>query len=51
MNNKDTEKWLDKDRCPWADSGKPEYPDYHEREWGVPLDCFRRAEIINAYRK
>ncbi|MEW6720736.1 MAG: DNA-3-methyladenine glycosylase I [Thermodesulfobacteriota bacterium] len=24
-------------RCPWVDLGKPEYVDYHDREWGVPV--------------
>ncbi len=24
-------------RCPWVDPGKPEYIDYHDREWGVPI--------------
>ena len=24
-------------RCPWVDLGKPEYIDYHDREWGVPV--------------
>ncbi len=23
-------------RCPWVDLTKPEYVDYHDREWGVP---------------
>jgi DNA-3-methyladenine glycosylase I len=37
MNSKDEENRPDKRRCPWADPGKPEYLDYHDREWGVPL--------------
>lgn len=24
-------------RCPWVDPDKPEYIDYHDREWGVPI--------------
>ncbi len=24
-------------RCPWVDIGKPDYVDYHDREWGVPV--------------
>ena len=24
-------------RCPWADLEKPDYLDYHDREWGVPV--------------
>ncbi len=24
-------------RCPWVDPGKPDYVDYHDREWGVPV--------------
>ncbi len=24
-------------RCPWVDLGKPEYVDYHDKEWGVPV--------------
>ena len=24
-------------RCPWVDLNKPEYIDYHDREWGVPV--------------
>ncbi len=24
-------------RCPWVDPGKPEYVDYHDKEWGVPV--------------
>jgi DNA-3-methyladenine glycosylase I len=25
------------DRCPWVDMTKPDYVDYHDREWGVPV--------------
>ncbi len=25
------------DRCPWVDTAKPDYVDYHDREWGVPV--------------
>lgn len=24
-------------RCPWVDLNKPEYIDYHDKEWGVPI--------------
>lgn len=24
-------------RCPWVDLAKPEYVEYHDREWGVPV--------------
>jgi DNA-3-methyladenine glycosylase I len=24
-------------RCPWVDLGKPDYVDYHDKEWGVPV--------------
>ncbi len=24
-------------RCPWVDTGKPDYVDYHDKEWGVPV--------------
>ena len=24
-------------RCPWVDLNKPDYVDYHDREWGVPV--------------
>jgi DNA-3-methyladenine glycosylase I len=24
-------------RCPWVDPGKPDYVDYHDKEWGVPV--------------
>jgi DNA-3-methyladenine glycosylase I len=24
-------------RCPWLDLTKPDYVEYHDREWGVPL--------------
>jgi DNA-3-methyladenine glycosylase I len=24
-------------RCPWVDLSKPEYVEYHDREWGVPV--------------
>jgi DNA-3-methyladenine glycosylase I len=26
-----------KDRCPWVDMTKPDYVEYHDREWGVPV--------------
>ena len=27
----------DLDRCPWVDLSKPDYVEYHDREWGVPV--------------
>lgn len=24
-------------RCPWVDVSKPDYVEYHDREWGVPV--------------
>jgi DNA-3-methyladenine glycosylase I len=24
-------------RCPWVDPSKPDYVEYHDREWGVPV--------------
>ncbi len=27
----------DRDRCPWVDLTKPDYVEYHDREWGVPV--------------
>ena len=29
-------------RCQWADLSKPEYVEYHDREWGVPAHDDRR---------
>ncbi len=29
-------------RCPWVDLSKPEYIEYHDREWGVPVRDDRR---------
>jgi DNA-3-methyladenine glycosylase I len=26
-----------KRRCPWVDLTKPDYIEYHDREWGVPV--------------
>jgi DNA-3-methyladenine glycosylase I len=26
-----------KRRCPWIDLGKPDYVEYHDKEWGVPV--------------
>ena len=37
MNSKDLEEFRNKQRCPWVDLSKPDYLDYHDREWGVPL--------------
>ncbi len=38
-----------KDRilCPWVDLGKPDYIDYHDLEWGVPVhDDHRLFEFL-----
>ena len=24
-------------RCPWVDLSKPDYVEYHDKEWGVPV--------------
>lgn len=29
-------------RCPWVDLSKPDYLEYHDTEWGVPLHDDRR---------
>jgi len=29
-------------RCPWVDLSKPEYVEYHDQEWGVPVYDDRR---------
>lgn len=29
-------------RCPWVDVSKPDYVEYHDTEWGVPLHDDRR---------
>jgi DNA-3-methyladenine glycosylase I len=29
-------------RCPWVDQSKPDYIDYHDVEWGVPIHDDRR---------
>lgn len=26
-----------KQRCPWLPEGKPDYTDYHDNEWGIPV--------------
>jgi DNA-3-methyladenine glycosylase I len=31
-----------KQRCPWVDLSKPDYVDYHDKEWGVPVHDDRR---------
>ena len=33
---------MTKKRCPWGDSDDPQYRDYHDREWGVPVHDDRR---------
>ncbi len=25
------------ERCPWVDLSKPDYVEYHDKEWGVPV--------------
>ena len=33
--------------CPWVDTGKPDYIDYHDHEWGVPVhDDHRLFEFL-----
>ena len=34
MNNK---THIEIRRCPWVDLSKPEYIEYHDKEWGVPV--------------
>jgi len=29
--------FTNKHRCPWVDMTKPDYVDYHDKEWGVPV--------------
>jgi DNA-3-methyladenine glycosylase I len=29
--------FINKSRCPWVDLTKPDYVEYHDREWGVPV--------------
>lgn len=29
-------------RCPWVDLTRPDYVDYHDKEWGVPVHDDRR---------
>ncbi len=29
-------------RCPWVDLAKPDYVEYHDQEWGVPVHDDRR---------
>jgi len=34
-------------RCPWVDLTKPDYVDYHDKEWGVPVhDDQRMFEFL-----
>ena len=28
---------MNKQRCPWVDTAKPDYLQYHDQEWGVPV--------------
>ena len=32
-----TPKSITKRRCPWVDVSKPDYVEYHDKEWGVPV--------------
>jgi DNA-3-methyladenine glycosylase I len=36
------QKQADRRRCPWVDPTKPDYLDYHDTEWGVPVHDDRR---------
>jgi DNA-3-methyladenine glycosylase I len=29
--------YINSDRCPWVDLSKPDYVEYHDQEWGVPV--------------
>jgi DNA-3-methyladenine glycosylase I len=29
--------FINKGRCPWVDLTKPDYVEYHDKEWGVPV--------------
>jgi DNA-3-methyladenine glycosylase I len=29
--------YANSDRCPWVDMSKPDYVEYHDSEWGVPV--------------
>ena len=36
-----------RDICPWVDLGKPDYIEYHDQEWGVPVhDDHRLFEFL-----
>ncbi len=40
-------------RCPWADPGKPDYLEYHDKEWGVPVHddrCLFEFLILEAFQ-
>lgn len=28
---------IERTRCPWVDLSKPDYVEYHDKEWGVPV--------------
>ncbi len=28
---------IDVCRCPWLDTSKPDYVEYHDKEWGEPV--------------
>ena len=36
-------------RCPWVDLTKPDYVEYHDREWGAPVhDDWLLFEFLDA---
>jgi DNA-3-methyladenine glycosylase I len=40
-------------RCPWVDLSKPEYVEYHDKEWGVPVHddrCLFEFLILEAFQ-
>ena len=40
-------------RCPWVDPSKPEYVEYHDREWGVPVHddrCLFEFLVLEAFQ-
>jgi DNA-3-methyladenine glycosylase I len=37
MTPVNTKSQVSQTRCPWVDLSKPDYIDYHDKEWGVPV--------------
>jgi DNA-3-methyladenine glycosylase I len=40
-------------RCPWVDLSKPDYVEYHDKEWGVPVHddrCLFEFLILEAFQ-